>query len=176
MELWDAYNADGTKAGFELIKGQRIPDGIYRAVCYVTVRHADGTYLLIKNAFTGESFADTDVYECSAFGAVLKGENSYGAAVRRLKETTGIVAKSLELINFEIIKTENIMLYGYLCEVEHSKADEELFGAGVTEYRWESEDGIYAELKSERCKIAYRERLLPYFAQRKRVARLNDDR
>ena len=25
VELWDAYNADGTKAGFDLIRGEDIP-------------------------------------------------------------------------------------------------------------------------------------------------------
>lgn len=32
-EIWDAYNKDGTLAGFDLIRGEKIPNGIYHLVC-----------------------------------------------------------------------------------------------------------------------------------------------
>lgn len=170
MELFDAYNADGTKAGFELIKGQKIPDGIYRTVFYVTVRHTDGTYLLMNR---GGTASDGDgMHECTLGGAVLKGENSYGAAVRQLKEKTGITAKSLELISFEIIKAENEIVYGYLCEVDFDKDSERLCGSGAASFSWASEGEIYGILTSDECKIAHKDKILPYFAQRMKISRL----
>lgn len=33
MELWDAYNADGTLTGFDLIRGEKIPSGCFHMVC-----------------------------------------------------------------------------------------------------------------------------------------------
>lgn len=47
MELWDAYYADGSHAGRDLIRGEPIPEGLYHLVAEVTLRHADGTFLLM---------------------------------------------------------------------------------------------------------------------------------
>ena len=47
VELWDAYNADGTKAGFDLIRGEDIPKGYFHAVAEVFVLHEDGDILLM---------------------------------------------------------------------------------------------------------------------------------
>lgn len=170
MELFDAYNADGTKAGFELIKGQKLPDGIYRAVFYVTVRHTDGTYLLINS---GGAPSDGDgMYECTLGGSVLKGENSYGAAQRKVREVTGVAVKDLELISYEVIKEKNEIAYGYLCELALDKYGEPFCTADGADYKWVSEAEIYAELSSKNGKIAYGARLLPYFAQRMKISRL----
>ena len=42
METWDAYYADGTPAGRDLVRGEAIPEGLFHLVVEVTVRHADG--------------------------------------------------------------------------------------------------------------------------------------
>lgn len=44
MELWDAYNEAGEKLGFDLVRGQKIPDGVYHLVCEVVVRGTDGDF------------------------------------------------------------------------------------------------------------------------------------
>ena len=38
MELWDAYKADGTLAGFDIIRGEKIPDNYYHLVCEAVIR------------------------------------------------------------------------------------------------------------------------------------------
>lgn len=45
MELWDAYKADGTLAGFNLIRGEKIPAGFFHMVCEAVIQHADGDFL-----------------------------------------------------------------------------------------------------------------------------------
>ena len=45
MELWDAYDKNEVKLGFDLIRGESIPDNVYHIVCDTIVRHRDGDYL-----------------------------------------------------------------------------------------------------------------------------------
>ena len=45
MEIWDAYYEDGSLAGCDLIRGEKIPDGLYHLVSEVIVRHNDGDFL-----------------------------------------------------------------------------------------------------------------------------------
>lgn len=39
MELWDAYTRDGQPTGDLLVRGEKIPQGLYHIVCEVLVRH-----------------------------------------------------------------------------------------------------------------------------------------
>lgn len=87
-EVWDAYDINGQRLGFELYRDEyaNIPDGVYHIVVeifsftmdgrvLVTQRHAGKTYPL-KWENTG--------------GSVLKGETSVQGAIRELREETGI--------------------------------------------------------------------------------------
>lgn len=51
MEVWDAYKSDGTLAGFDIIRGDVIPDGFFHIVSEVIVRHKDGDYLLMQRDY-----------------------------------------------------------------------------------------------------------------------------
>ena len=51
MEIWDAYFKDGTPAGVDLIRGEKVPEGLYHIVCEILVRHTDGDYLLMQRDF-----------------------------------------------------------------------------------------------------------------------------
>lgn len=43
MEIWDAYDRQGAKTGTDLVRGERIGEGLYHLVCEIVVRHAEGT-------------------------------------------------------------------------------------------------------------------------------------
>ena len=44
METWDAYDKDFNKiGGVTLIRGEKIPEGVYHLACDVIVRHTDGS-------------------------------------------------------------------------------------------------------------------------------------
>lgn len=51
MELWDAYKADGTLAGFDLVRGEKIPTGFFHMVCEAVIQHAEGDYLIMQRSF-----------------------------------------------------------------------------------------------------------------------------
>ena len=49
MEFWDAYNEQCEIIdGITLIRGEKIPNGIYHLVSDIIVKHADGSYLLMQ--------------------------------------------------------------------------------------------------------------------------------
>lgn len=92
-ELWEAVDRDGRPLGFDLVRGQTIPEGAYHHVVEVltitdrgniliTQRHPDKPWGL-KWEVTG--------------GSVLKGETPLDGAVRELAEEAGIHAAPEEL-------------------------------------------------------------------------------
>ena len=49
MELWDAYNIkEEPISGVTLVRGEKVPDGLFHLVSEIIVRHADGEYLLMQ--------------------------------------------------------------------------------------------------------------------------------
>lgn len=138
MELWDAYLEDGSLAGRDLTRGQPVPKGLYHLVCCVLVRHADGTFLLMKRAAGKETWPG--MYEASAGGSALKGETGEQAARRELYEETGIRAQRLTKLYAR--KGPHTLYEGFLCEVDGAK-DEIVLQPGETEgYRWAARDEL----------------------------------
>ena len=88
MEYWDAYDRDGRRLGFDLVRGQPLPPGAYHLVCEVLVRHENGNYLLMRRDPGKPTYPGR--FELSAGGAALKGEDAAACARRELFEETGL--------------------------------------------------------------------------------------
>lgn len=161
MELWDAYYADGSLAGRDLIRGEPIPEGLYHLVAEVTLRHADGTFLLMQRAFTKPNAPG--LYEATAGGSALKGEMAEEAARRELLEETGIAAENFTPLYCTV--SHDTIYHGYLCCVDCSKNAVALQDGETVSYLWLSGDAFLALLHSEQYAPSHRERLLPYLGQ-----------
>ena len=134
MELWDAYYRDGRKAGRTLVRGEPVPHGLYHLVCSILVRHTDGDYLLMRRHPDKESWPN--VFEASAGGSALQGEDMLTAAKRELAEETGIRRGTFTTL-YEGIGS--VALYrGYLCETDWPKDQITLQEGETVEYRWVS--------------------------------------
>lgn len=49
MELWDAYGESFNKLNHPpLVRGDKIPDGIFHLVCEILVKHIDGSFLIMQ--------------------------------------------------------------------------------------------------------------------------------
>ena len=134
MELWDAYDRDGHKLGYDLTRGEPVPAGAYHVVAEVAVRHADGSVLLTQRDWRKPNFPGC--WELGAGGSVLKGEDWLDGAKRELREETGIVADHLTPL-FVTVREESRGLYaGYLCEYDGPKDAVQLQEGETIGYRW----------------------------------------
>lgn len=113
MELWDAYNEAGEKLGFDLIRGEKIPEGVYHLVCEVVVRNRDGEFLLMQRSWEKE--VSPGKWEVGAGGSAVKGEGPLEGARRELREETGIAATEGLQELYRVVHSEHHAIYhGYL--------------------------------------------------------------
>lgn len=144
-EIWDGYNADGSLAGVNIVRGGDFPSGLYHAVAEVIVRHTDGSYLAMQRDFSKE--AHSGEWEIGAGGSVIKGESFFDAAVRELFEETGIHAEKLKKLYQSSKVHENgvgALYIGYLCETDIDKRAIKLQNGETIDYKWLSAEEITA--------------------------------
>lgn len=135
MELWDAYNEAGEKLGFDLVRGEKIPEGAYHLVCEVVVRNRDGEFLLMRRSWEKEVYPGK--WEIGAGGSALKGEDSLTAACRELLEETGIeAAGELREIYRRIHREHHAIHYGYLLVTDWPRDGIVLQEGETIAYRW----------------------------------------
>lgn len=119
MELWDAYYRVETKAGFDLVRDEGFPEGIYHLVCDTVVRHVDGTYLLMQRAWDKKGWPG--MFEVGTGGSALKGETPIEGAKREMREEAGIIGDNFEEIYHFVIDENHTIYYGYLCVTDCPK-------------------------------------------------------
>lgn len=93
-EVWDAYNKRGNKLGFDLYRGEKIPEDTYHIIVEVYVFTNEKEVLITQrhpNKPWGLKWEITG-------GSILKGETPKLGAVRELQEETGIVVNEDDLI------------------------------------------------------------------------------
>lgn len=158
MEIWDAYKEDGTLAGFDIVRGQPIPEGLFHLVCEILVQHFDGSYLLMQRDFNKEGYPG--MFEATAGGSALKGETPISAALRELKEETGIIAD--KLIEINQIYSNNTIYYNFLCVTDCDKSSITLQEGETISYRWVSKNKSLKFMSSSECIPSQKERLIPH--------------
>lgn len=146
MELWDAYDAEFNKIKEKtLIRGEAIPEGLYHLVCEILVKHNDGSYLLMQrdlNKYYG------GLWEATAGGSALIGEEPLECALRELREETGIIAKELREVGRIISKETQSIYVEFLCITDWKKEDIILQEGETSNYKWVSRDEL-VNMKSD---------------------------
>ena len=140
MELWDAYREDGTLAGFDLIRGEQIPEGYYHLVCNSVVKHTDGTYLMMRRSFEKEILPGE--WEMGAGGSVLKGEDKIQGALREIREETGITEGSLEEIYRFVHGKYRTIYYGFVYTTSCEKDCIKLQEGETIDFKWISQNEL----------------------------------
>ncbi len=107
-----AYRKDGSLAGHDLERENSIPTGLFHIVSEVLVKHADGTYSRTQCDRNKPNYPG--LFEASAGGSGLKGENPYQGAVRELREETGIYPDDFTLIGAQS-NLKDTCYVGFLC-------------------------------------------------------------
>ena len=147
MELWDAYDKDFQKIeGMILKRKERIPEGIYHLVSDIIVRHRDGEYLIgqrdARKHFGG-------MWEATAGGSALQGEDALTCAVRELREETGIISDDLTEVG-RVVSAENRSIYAeFLCITECAKDSIVLQEGETSAYKWVTREELLAMKKED---------------------------
>ncbi|MBR3873847.1 MAG: NUDIX domain-containing protein [Clostridia bacterium] len=140
MELWDALDKNGNLTGQMLVRGEPVPDGLYHLVVSVLVRHTDGTFLLMRRDYNKEGWPG--VFEATAGGSAVAGEESLTAAKRELAEETGITRGDFSPLYFD--RGQHAIYHGYLCDTDWPKDQITLQEGETVEYRWVTADELRA--------------------------------
>ena len=140
MELWDAYNRDFKKIqGVTLVRGEAIPEGFFHLVCDIIVRHSNGSYLIMqrdrRKHFGG-------MWEATAGGSALQGEDPLTCACRELHEETGIASDNLIEIGRVIHYRHQSLYVDYLCVTDIDENDIVLQEGETTAYKWITADEL----------------------------------
>lgn len=147
MEIWDGYNIQEEKIGVDLIRGEKIPAGVYHGVVVIIVLHEDGTYLLMHRDFNKAVFQG--MWEAGASGCLQKGEDFESGAKRELFEETGIAGDNLKLID-TYIKHEYQTIYKiYLHRCSIDKKDITLQQGETIEFKWVSKEELMEIIDSD---------------------------
>ncbi len=163
MEIWDAYYADFTKAGFDLVRGEPIPDGLRHLVCEVLVRHVDGSYLLMRRDPNKPGYGG--MWEATAGGSAIKGEDPLTCIRRELLEETGITGTDFTEIGRTAAMDAHTIYVCYLCTTDCAKDTVTLQEGETVAYRWLDEDAFIAFIHSGDMIDRQKDRMTPYFTQ-----------
>ena len=154
MELWDAYDASFTKIqDLTLVRGEAIPEGVYHLVCDIgvyhlvydiLVKHIDGTYLLMKRDLR-KPFGG--MWEATAGGSALVGENPLQCAIRELTEETGIISNELFELGTQI--SHDTIYVEFLCVTDWEKENVTIQEGETIAFRWVSSDKLRSMKKDE---------------------------
>lgn len=157
MELWDAYDSHLKKIeGQTLIRGEAIPTGVYHLVCDILVKHRDGSFLLMqrdpRKHYGG-------LWEATAGGSAMQGENPLVCAIRELREETGIHAEDLTEVGRVV--GANAIYVEFLCVTDWDKANITLQEGETVAFQWVSRQELMSmkrsELVTERMQLFIRE-------------------
>ncbi|MBQ9747324.1 MAG: NUDIX domain-containing protein [Clostridia bacterium] len=105
-EYWDMYDADRRMLGKVHCRADLIPDGEYHIVVHAWVKTRDGRILLTQRS-PCKGFPH--LWECSG-GSVLTGEDSLTAAVREIREETGLSVPPSDGVCVKTIRRVNDFL------------------------------------------------------------------
>ena len=145
MELWDAYDKDFIKIdGVTLVRGEKIPEGIYHLVADVIVRHKDGEYLLMQRD-PGKHYGG--MWEATAGGSAIRGETPYECAARELREETGIDSRDLVEVGREA--GGQTIYVEFLCVTDCDKSSITLQEGETSDYKWVGRDELLGMKASE---------------------------
>ena len=145
MELWDAYDENFNKIeGVILVRGEAVPKGLHHLVCDVIVKHADGTYLLMRRD-PRKTYGG--MWEATAGGSALMGESPEECARRELFEETGIKADALLMVG-KVVSADTIYCE-YFCETDCEKGSVVLQAGETDAFKWASREELLSMKREE---------------------------
>lgn len=144
MEIWDACDREGRLLGVDLLRGEPVPEGMFHRVCDVVVRHVNGNFLLMRR--------DPDkpilpgLWEMTAGGSALKGEDALACIRRELFEETGLRCECFHEV-FTVAREASGSLFTlFFAQVDCDPSSVRLQAGETVDYRWVGREALEAML------------------------------
>ncbi len=160
-EIWDDYDANGNLLGFDTVRGEKLPHGVFHLVAEALVKHLDGSFLLMLRSSEKEKFPL--FYEASAGGSALKGEDRLACVKRELKEECGIEALSFEEVAFNVFPNDRCLFYSFLALTDCDKNSVTTQEGETVGYKWITEKEFIDFVNGDGMIPRQRNRFAPYF-------------
>ena len=122
MELWDIYDIDRVRTGRVAQRGKPaseggLGEGEYHLVVHICVFNGHGQLLLQQRQKDKEGYPN--LWDVSAAGSALAGENSAAAASRELREELGIEVRVGRILDAQRIADDgrDLLVLFYSAEI-----------------------------------------------------------
>ena len=165
MEIWDGYLADGSLSGTDLIRGEKVPQGLYHLVCEVLVRHVDGDYLLMQRDMSKPNHPGC--FEATAGGSAFKGEDKLSCVRRELFEETGISVEDFEEVGYCVDDRTRCIYCSFLCVTDWDKEKVKLQEGETMAFKWVNKEQFADFIQSDEAIKRQIERYRTYYSEQR---------
>lgn len=146
MELFDLYDKSRRLTGQTMVRGCKVPEGLYRLVVHICIFNSKGEMLIqqrqpFKPAWSG-------MWDLSVGGGVTAGESSQTGAHRELKEELGLDMDFSEAIPAVSVAFPDGFDDYYIVEQDVRPGDLSLQYEEVKAVRWAGIEEIFAMIDS----------------------------
>lgn len=132
-EYWDLYDNDRTPLNRTQLRGESLQEGTYHVVVSVWTVNQENKLLMTLRSEDKELYPN--LWENTS-GSVVQGETSLQAALRELKEETGIVASEDEITFVGTARKEASFVDIYLVKKHIDPASIILQEGETIDFRW----------------------------------------
>lgn len=169
MELWDIYDIDRVRTGRVAQRGKPaseggLGEGEYHLVVHICVFNGRGQLLLQQRQKDKEGYPN--LWDVSAAGSALAGENSAAAASRELREELGLVHDFTKERPFWTTHFERGFDDWYFIRMEADISDLRLQPEEVQDARWADLAEIERMLDSGEMVPYYRDLVRLWFVMK----------
>lgn len=133
MELWDAYDAMGRKTGEILVRGEKVPAGLYHLVAHIWYRNKKGELLVQRRALERE--LAPGLWACTG-GSATRGEDIEAALIRESREEMGITPDLSSAMHVLSYTTADCYTRVYIVPFDGDVSDLTLQKEEVMDAKW----------------------------------------
>jgi len=141
MELWDLYDRDRIKTGEVSERGKAVPEGRYHMVVHICIFNGQGQLLIQKRSQSKALWSGK--WDLSVGGAAQKGDSSWQAAQRELKEELDLDLDFSQIRPSLTINFEHGFDDIYLLNLDLDHNSLHLQFDEVTDVRWVNEETLH---------------------------------
>lgn len=155
FEIWDAYDAQENKLGYDLFRGEPVPDDVYHIAVEIYVFSNDGKVLITQRATTKTYPLKWE----NTGGSILKGETPVQGAIRELKEETGLGVMEAQLC-LAYIEINHPVIYKCFVALVDENEQIRLQKGETVDYKWLPYDDFLEFIKTDKFVPKIRDSIL----------------